>query len=85
MELPTFVNKKRILDALGQAGSDFREQVYNHAFSGRKGTLSVKDLKKYVDISKTFLEHSIDANKRDDNLFHAYNLMTVENISILFC
>ena len=73
------VNKKRVLDALGQAGSDFREQVYNHAFSGRKGTLSVKDLKKYIDLSKAFLEHSIDANKREDNLYHAYNLMTVND------
>ena len=26
-----------------------------------------------------FLDHSIDANKKKDNLYHAYNLMTVEN------
>ena len=26
-----------------------------------------------------YLEHSIDANKRTDNLYHAYNLMTVES------
>jgi len=25
-----------------------------------------------------YLEHSIEANRRDDNLYHAYNLMTVE-------
>ncbi|MEQ6124331.1 hypothetical protein AAON49_09040 [Pseudotenacibaculum sp. MALMAid0570] len=73
------VNKKRILDSLGQAGSHFREQVYNHAFTGRKDTLSTEDLKKYVDLSKAFLEHSIDANKREDNLYHAYNLMTVND------
>lgn len=70
-------DKKTILDALGQAGDDFRTQVYNHAFSGRKTSLSFDKLKWFVSLSKSYLEHSIEANKRSDNLYHAYNLMTV--------
>jgi hypothetical protein len=70
-------NKKMILDALGEAGSEFRMQIYNHAFSGRKTTLSFDKLKRFVSLSKSYLEHSIEANKRSDNLYHAYNLMTV--------
>ena len=72
-------NKKIILDALGVAGSEFRLQIYNHAFSGRKTTLSFDKLKRFVSLSKSYLEHSIKANKRSDNLYHAYNLMTVNN------
>jgi len=72
-------NKKIILDALGEAGSEFRLQIYNHAFSGRKTTLSFDKLKRFVSLSKSYLEHSIKANKRSDNLYHAYNLMTVNN------
>jgi hypothetical protein len=72
-------NKKIILDALGEAGSEFRMQVYNHAFSGRKTKLSFDKLKRFVSLSKSYLEHSIEANKRSDNLYHAYNLMTVNN------
>ncbi|MDA8730788.1 hypothetical protein N9M36_00485 [Flavobacteriaceae bacterium] len=72
-------NKKMILDALGEAGSEFRMQIYNHAFSGRKTTLSFDKLKRFVSLSKSYLEHSIEANKRSDNLYHAYNLMTVNN------
>ncbi len=70
-------DKKIILDGLGNAGSNYRTQIYNHAFSGRKTTLSVNKLKDFVTISKSYLEHSIKANKRSDNLYHAYNLMTV--------
>ena len=70
-------NKKLILDSLGEAGSDYRTHVYDHAFSGRKTKLSVNRLKDFVKISKSYLEHSIRANKRSDNLYHAYNLMTV--------
>jgi len=72
-------DKKTILDALGQAGDDYRMQIYNHAFSGRKTKLSFDKLKKFVSLSKSYLEHSIKANKRSDNLYHAYNLMTVNS------
>ena len=72
-------NKKLILDALGQAGSDYRAQIYEHAFSGRKTSLSIDQLKAFIELSKSYLEHSIKANKREDNLYHAYNLMTVNS------
>ena len=76
-------DRKVILDALGNAGSNYRTQIYNAAFSGRKSEISVKDIKAFVDVSLLFLEHSIEVNKREDNLYHAYNLMTVnENNSV---
>jgi len=36
-------------------------------------------LKKFVEVSIDFIEHSIKANQREDKLYHAYNLMSVEN------
>ena len=72
-------DRKTILDALGQAGSDYRSTIYEKSFSGQKTTISLDDLKHFVKIGLQYLEHSIDANKRTDNLYHAYNLMTVEN------
>lgn len=75
-------DKKLILDRLGKAGSDFRTDIYENAFSGRKTTLSIDKLKNFVTLSKSFLEHSIRANKRSDNLYHAYNLVTVKEDSV---
>jgi len=75
-------DKKLILDSLGKAGSDFRTHIYDHAFSGRKTTLSIDKLKGFVTLSKSFLEHSIRANRRSDNLYHAYNLVTVNDDSV---
>ncbi len=72
-------DKKIVLDALGKAGSDYRTHIYKNAFSGRKTKLSISRLKDFITISKSFLEHSIAANKRSDNLYHAYNLMTVNS------
>lgn len=80
-------DKRTILDSLGKAGSDFRVQVYEHAFSGRKSVLSMDSMRDFVSLSKQYLEHSIKANKRSDDLYHAYNLMTVtsnEAVSISY-
>ncbi|WP_430408686.1 hypothetical protein [Kordia sp.] len=70
--------RKQVLDGLGNAGSEYREQIYNNAFSGRKTTISIHEIKEFVATSLEYLEHSIEANKRSDNLYHAYNLMTVK-------
>ena len=74
-------NRKMILDHLGRAGSQFRQQIYAQSFSGSKSSLSSNEIKSFVDAALAFMEHSIDANKRDDGMYHAYNLMSVENDS----
>lgn len=71
------VDRKLVLDGLGQAGSDYRTQIYEHAFSGKKTNIAINEIKELVTISITYLEHAIKANKRSDALYHAYNLMTV--------
>ncbi|WP_431159027.1 hypothetical protein [Winogradskyella poriferorum] len=74
-------DRKTIVDALGIAGSKYREQIYNSAFTGRKSNVELARLKDFVSVSLEFLEHAIEANRRQDNLYHAYNLMTVESQS----
>jgi len=71
--------RKLILDALGQAASEYRVRIYKKSFTGKKKKVSIKALTKLVTLSLEYLDHSIEANKRSDDLYHAYNLMTVEN------
>ncbi|MCR9016620.1 hypothetical protein [Aquiflexum gelatinilyticum] len=77
----SFTNKdrKRILDGLGLSGSKYRTQIYAHSFSNRKEAVSIKELLVFTRLSLDYLEHTIRANKRQDSLYHGYNLMTVEN------
>jgi hypothetical protein len=72
-------DRKKIVDAVGQAASDYRNQVYNSGFWGKKRTHSMSGLKQFVAVSLEFIEHAIKANQRPDKLYHAYNLMSVEN------
>ncbi|MFT4565224.1 MAG: hypothetical protein ACI9FN_000174, partial [Saprospiraceae bacterium] len=71
------IDRKHILDGLSNPASDYRELIYEQSFSGHKKSLSIKRLLEFVDLSLKYLNHSIAANVRQDNLFHAYNLMTV--------
>jgi hypothetical protein len=70
--------RKEIVDALGKAGSAYRTRIYNNAFSGKKSELSISEVKAFTKSALSHMEHSIEANKRSDELYHAYNLMTVE-------
>jgi hypothetical protein len=73
------LERKTLLDSLGKAGSDFRYSVYNSGFSGDKTIISKEELLQFFKLSRQYMEHSMDVNKRADNLFHSYNLMTVVN------
>lgn len=72
-------DRKSVLDGLGSAGSNYRTTIYEKGFSGEKTAITKSELSQFFELSKKYLNHSIDANKRADNLYHAYNLMTIEN------
>lgn len=71
--------RKTILDELGEAGSDFRHHVYQHGIWGRKRTISIDGLKRFIKQVLQYLDHSIEANRREDGMYHAYNLITVND------
>jgi hypothetical protein len=70
-------DRKAMMDALGHAGADYRGQIYASSFSGKTEAIARKDLSSYVRTALRFLDHTIAANRRQDNLYHAYNLMTI--------
>ena len=70
--------RKQVLDALGTAADGFRQQVYTKDFSGSKKTVSLADLQAFLTVGLAHIDHTIAANKRTDDLYHAYNLMSVE-------
>ncbi|MFO7798312.1 MAG: hypothetical protein R6V22_00980 [Rhodohalobacter sp.] len=70
-------HRKDVTDALGTAGSKYRNEIYENGFSGEKETLKIADISEFLNTALSYLEHSIEANRRDDRLYHAYNLMSM--------
>ena len=72
-------DRRMITDAVGEAGSKYREHIYKQGFWGEKRTISYSGLNRFVSLCLGFIEHTINANQREDGLYHAYNLMTIGN------
>lgn len=73
------VERKMLMDALGEAGSQYRETIYDTRFSGEKEIVSKAALRSFLKTATSYLEHAIAANKRNDGMYHAYNLMTLKS------
>lgn len=67
--------RKEMTDALGSAGSSFRTGIYNHRFSGKKEKISAAQLAACFRNALAFLEQAIGLNRREDGLYHTYNLI----------
>ncbi len=70
-------NRKLITDVLGQNGSEYRNKIYDRGFSGEKVTVAMNQVAGFLRLTKEYLEHTIDANRRTDHLYHSYNLITI--------
>ena len=78
----TDANRKSVVDALSQAGSDHRRAIYDGGVAELSQALP---LSQCVDLFKrcvAFLDSCIASNRRGDGLYHSYNLMRWGNDSI---
>jgi hypothetical protein len=76
-------DRKKILDQLGEAASEYRLHVYQSGFWGQKRTVSIDGLKQFTAVSLAFIDHSIQANQRPDKLYQSYNLMSIEKDKVI--
>jgi hypothetical protein len=76
-------DRKRVLDALGTAGGDYRAALYATGFSGRRTSLTLSQLDAFCAVALRHIDHSIHANRRPDGLYHAYNLMKMAGDEIV--
>ncbi len=67
--------RKKFLDNFGQAGSDYRMIIYKEGFSGKKGALAISEILSFLALGMKYIDHSIASNEREDELYHAYNLI----------
>ena len=77
-------DRRRLADGLGEAGSNYRNTIYEKSFSGRRRPVQVSVLLDFILLSIKYMDQSIKVNKREDGLYHAYNLISFsdQNLSI---
>jgi hypothetical protein len=68
--------RRSFTDILGKARTSFREKVYEGSFSGKTKKISKEELIDFTELALAYLDQSIRVNKREDGLYHAYNLIS---------
>ncbi len=71
----TDVQRKVVMDALGEAGTAFRAHCYRQGLSGEVVPIAMDDLIAFLTMAQAIVEHTLHANQRPDRLYHAYNVL----------
>ena len=71
--------RKSILDGLGIAGSSFRSKIYDNGFTGKKASIEIHEIVGFLNTTQLYLDKTIEENRREDNLYHSYNLMSLHD------
>ncbi|MCP4799127.1 MAG: hypothetical protein GY893_04185 [bacterium] len=66
-------DRKTFQDQLGTVFSEYRQEVYKNGFSG-KTDIDTRKVSKLFKTALEFTRHSIKSNRREDGLYHAYNV-----------
>lgn len=74
-EAKTDQERYRMMETLGKIGENYRATLYKKGFSGEKKDLSRRDMIKFVRLAKERLQDTIEKNRREDGLYHSYNLL----------
>jgi len=69
-------------DNLGEAGAAYRNKIYKNSFTGIKKTIQTSELIKFTQLTLEYIDQSIRVNKRKDGLYHAYNLISLNDNSV---
>ena len=67
--------RRKVMDALGQASSDYRWHLYDHGLSGDSVPVDGTAVQDFLALCQRFIDHTLRANRRADGLYHAYNVL----------
>ena len=75
-------DRKALLDRLGAAGTAYRAGAYDQAVRGVETTVGVPEIRAFIAGALRHVDHAIAANRRDDGLYHSYNIMLADGDGI---
>ena len=73
------LHRRSIVDALSEAGSLYRSQLYSRGLSQAKEELSTRECCDFFQQCLEMIDHTIRSNRRTDGLYHSYNLLSLSD------
>ena len=75
-------DRKTVLDGLGRVAEEYRSGLYADGLSGRGTAVPVADLVDFLELTLELFDQSIRLNRRQDGLYHAYNVLQISRRGI---
>ncbi len=70
--------RRAFMDELGALGSSYRDRVYA-GFSGARTVVTGEQLQSLLDAALDYVDASLTANRREDGLYHSYNILDLSD------
>jgi hypothetical protein len=70
--------RRAFMDDLGSLGSAYRARVYA-GFSGARTVVTGGQVQSLLDAALAYIDASLRANRRDDGLYHSYNILDLSD------
>jgi hypothetical protein len=67
-------SRRSFMDDLGEIGSTYRDRVYA-GFSGVRTVVTGQAVQSLLDAALHYIDASLAANRREDGLYHSYNIL----------
>lgn len=71
-------NRRAMMDALGTAITAYRTTIYESGIPTTKTAVAGQALGDFLRLAQRYLEHTLRANESADGLYHAYNILHLE-------
>ncbi len=71
--------RRRVMDELGQAASAYRQKIYDHGLLGESTPVTGSDIRAFLASALEHAKASLRKNRREDALWHSYNLVKLDN------
>ena len=70
------MQRKNFVNTNGLIAENYRDSIYS-GFSGKQSFVDTTQLTGFLKLTIEYLDHSIAANRRSDNLYNSYNLISI--------
>ncbi len=67
--------RRAIMDQLGMAATAYRTEVYRNGVASTRVALDCRALHDFLALAQRYVEHTLRANRRPDDMIHSYNIL----------
>lgn len=76
------IDRRKFMDEMGFASTKYRDTLYSTGFTGSRAKTDISQLTSFLSAVKKIITHTIKVNRRNDGLFHSYNVLSIKNDSV---